>query len=151
MLRQTSPGIHIAGYVLAGGASSRFGPDKALAYFAGQTLLQRAVGLLREIADSVQVIAPCDRYPDFGEMTIPDRWPGEGALGGNLPALHPPREVGYPRNLDRFTRLARMWLSVESDCKLRHAVFDARLVGLHAGTRFFRRCGCAVPVFAYWR
>jgi molybdopterin-guanine dinucleotide biosynthesis protein A len=99
VLRRTSPGISIAGYVLAGGASSRFGPDKALAYLAGQTLLQRAVGLLREISDSVRVIAPSGRYPDFRELTIPDRWPGEGALGGILTALHASRECGYPWNL----------------------------------------------------
>lgn len=99
MIGQTSLGSRVAGYVLAGGASSRFGPDKALASFAGQTLLQRAVGLLREIADPVQVVAPSDRYPDFRDLTIPDRWPGEGALGGILTALHASRECGYPWNL----------------------------------------------------
>ena len=99
MLRQSSLGIQVAGYVLAGGASSRFGPDKALAYLGGRTLLQRAVAMLQEIADSVEVVAPRGRYSEFREMTIPDRWPGEGALGGILTALHASQQCGHPWNL----------------------------------------------------
>lgn len=150
MLRQNSPGIHIAGYVLAGGASSRFGPDKALAYFAGQTLLQRAVGLLRDIADSVEVIAPCDRYPDFAEMTIPDRWPGEGALGGILTALHASRECDYPWNLIvscDMPFLTRDWLGYMLE---RGFSGDADVLFPFSRTGVEPMCGCwrtaALPV-----
>jgi molybdenum cofactor guanylyltransferase len=78
----------VGGHVLAGGASSRFGSDKALAQLAGETVLQRLVGLLGEVADSVHVVTSGDRYPDFREKIVADRWPGEGALGGILTALY---------------------------------------------------------------
>jgi molybdopterin-guanine dinucleotide biosynthesis protein A len=78
----------VAGHVLAGGASSRFGSDKALARLAGETVLGRLVNLLGEVADSVHVVTTGDRYPDFRGKIVADRWPGEGALGGILTALH---------------------------------------------------------------
>jgi len=90
--RETPTFANVAGYVLAGGASSRFGSDKALARLAGQTVLQRMVGLLSGVADPVKVVTTCDRYPHFRENIVADRWPGEGALGGILSALNATRE-----------------------------------------------------------
>lgn len=84
--------VRTAGYVLAGGASSRFGSDKALAQLDGETVLQRMVRLLSEVAESARVVTIADRYPDFGKKIVADRWPGEGALGGILTALHDARE-----------------------------------------------------------
>jgi molybdenum cofactor guanylyltransferase len=77
----------VAGYVMAGGASTRFGFDKARAELDGQTLLVRMCGLLRDVTGSVSVVAPLGRYADSGERMVEDHWPGEGPLGGIITAL----------------------------------------------------------------
>jgi molybdopterin-guanine dinucleotide biosynthesis protein A len=82
-----SNGSEINGYVLAGGASSRFGRDKGLVELAGKTALQRACELVGQVAGSVQVVALAERYPDLRALIVADRWPGEGPLGGIITAL----------------------------------------------------------------
>lgn len=77
----------IAGYVVAGGASSRFGMDKALAKLGGQTMLERMCKLLGELTDNVSVVAPAGRYNDSGKRIVEDNWPGQGPLGGIITAL----------------------------------------------------------------
>ena len=69
----------ILGVVLAGGQSSRFGSDKALAELDGHTLLARAVDALSGWCEMV-VIAGREQGP---APCIPD-WPraGMGPLGG---------------------------------------------------------------------
>jgi len=103
-----------AGYVLAGGASSRFGSDKALAQVAGETVLQRMVRLLGEVADSVGVVTTGDRYPGFREKIVADRWPGEGPLGGVITALYAAKEDDCAWNVIvscDMPFLTREWLS----------------------------------------
>ena len=74
----------ILGAVLAGGKSTRFGSDKALAEVAGHTLMAQAVDTLSGWCDHVIVIgretAPAPTLPD---------WPaaGMGPLGGIAAAL----------------------------------------------------------------
>jgi molybdopterin-guanine dinucleotide biosynthesis protein A len=75
------------GYVLAGGASSRFGRDKSLLEFDGQTALRRAFDLVGEVAGNVQVVARSESYQDLQMPILADRWPGEGPLGGIITAL----------------------------------------------------------------
>jgi molybdopterin-guanine dinucleotide biosynthesis protein A len=77
----------IAGYVLAGGASSRFGSDKALARFGGETVLSRMCILMENVTGRVSVVAATSRYPELSTEVVPDRWPGEGPLGGIITAL----------------------------------------------------------------
>ncbi len=77
----------VHGYVLAGGASSRFGTDKALAEFQGQTILARTAKLLSTAVSAVKIVSPTAKLSDAAYKTIPDRWPGEGPLGGILTAL----------------------------------------------------------------
>ena len=76
--------IKILGAVLAGGASSRFGSDKALALFAGRPLIDHAIAaLIPQVADLVI----CGRdYPGFARV---DDMPvaGLGPLGGLCGAL----------------------------------------------------------------
>ena len=99
MIVQVSGNKKVAGYVLAGGASSRFGRDKALARLAGETLLQRMLRLLSAVADSVHIVATADRYPENRESIVSDLWPGEGALGAILTALHASRKSGFTWNV----------------------------------------------------
>ena len=77
----------ISGYVMAGGASSRFGMDKALAKLHGQTMLERMCNLLGEMTEDVSLVAAAGRYQDSGKRIVEDNWPGEGPLGGIITAL----------------------------------------------------------------
>jgi molybdopterin-guanine dinucleotide biosynthesis protein A len=83
----------VAAYVLAGGASSRFGSDKALAKIGDQTVLSRVCRLVGDAAGEVRVVAPAGRYPEFAAKLVSDRWPGEGPLGGITSALLETRET----------------------------------------------------------
>jgi len=82
----------ILGAVLAGGRSSRFGSDKALAMLGDQTLLDQAIAALRSQCDAVAVVgreeasAPC----------LPD-WPAPdmGPLAGLAAALRHARAQGF--------------------------------------------------------
>jgi molybdopterin-guanine dinucleotide biosynthesis protein A len=82
----------ILGVVLAGGQSSRFGSDKALAELGGQTLLARAFDTLTGFCELV-VVAGRERGPGH---CIPD-WPhpNMGPLGGIAAALRLARDEGY--------------------------------------------------------
>lgn len=82
----------ILGCVLAGGQSSRFGSDKALAELKGHTLLARAVDSLSGWCEHVVVVgretAPAPTLPDWPR-------PGMGPLGGLAAALHLAADEGY--------------------------------------------------------
>ena len=82
----------ILGVVLAGGLSTRFGSDKALAELGGRTLLARAVDTLSGFAEYV-VIAGRDHGP---APCIPD-WPhaGMGPLGGIAAGLRLAQDEDY--------------------------------------------------------
>jgi molybdopterin-guanine dinucleotide biosynthesis protein A len=82
----------ILGCILAGGQSSRFGSDKALAELGGHTLLARAVDLLAGWTELVVVVG----REDAPALTLPD-WPrpGMGPLGGLAAALHLAEDEGY--------------------------------------------------------
>src|SRR5260370_24014199 len=77
----------IAGYVLAGGGSRRFGRDKALVEVGGMPMLQRMIELLRRVTKEVKIVAAPNKYAAFGATTVEDRGPGEGRLGGIITAL----------------------------------------------------------------
>jgi molybdenum cofactor guanylyltransferase len=77
----------LAGYVMAGGASRRFGSDKALAEFGGRTLLACMCELVLAAAGNVHVVAPKGRYAELEFPSMEDRWPDEGPLGGIITAL----------------------------------------------------------------
>lgn len=82
----------ILGLVLAGGKSSRFGSDKALAEYDGHTLLSRAVDTLSGYCEFVVVVgrgtAPAPCIPDWPH-------PGMGPLGGIAAGLHHALDVGF--------------------------------------------------------
>ena len=80
------------GAVLAGGASRRFGSDKALAVLDGQTLLERAAARLDPWCGAVVVVG----RGDGPVATVPD-WPAPamGPLGGIAGALRAARDRGF--------------------------------------------------------
>jgi molybdopterin-guanine dinucleotide biosynthesis protein A len=77
----------VAGFVLAGGSSRRFGQDKALVRIGDQVLLPRLCFVLREVARSVTIVGAPEKYGRLGMPCLPDRWPGDGPLGGIVTAL----------------------------------------------------------------
>ena len=75
------------GFVQAGGASTRFGSDKALVRLDGKTMLARTTEIVAAVCDSVQIVAPAGKYPNPPAVVCADRYPGDGPLGGILTAL----------------------------------------------------------------
>ena len=77
------------GAVLAGGASSRMGTDKAFIEIEGEPMVVRAVGALRAAgAESTLVVGgDAARLGALGLDAVPDRYPGQGPLGGVITAL----------------------------------------------------------------
>jgi molybdopterin-guanine dinucleotide biosynthesis protein A len=85
---EAGAGGDAAGFVLAGGQSSRMGKDKALVEFAGQPLVVRALGILRQaglvasIAGARSELAECAPVvDDLGPNA------GQGPLSGICSAL----------------------------------------------------------------
>jgi molybdopterin-guanine dinucleotide biosynthesis protein A len=86
----------ILGAILAGGRSSRFGSDKALALFEGRALIDRVADALRPQLDAIVVIGR--DYP--GIASAPDRpAPDFGPLGGIAGAMHHAQRHGFDQVL----------------------------------------------------
>ena len=85
----TAPG-RTGGAVLCGGASRRFGRDKALVEIDGRPMAEH-VGSVLEGAGCHPVVfvgGAGDRLAaSTGREFVPDTWPGEGPLGGVIDAL----------------------------------------------------------------
>jgi len=77
----------VAGFILAGGASSRMGRDKALLEIGGVPLLVRTARLLEPLTPAVTVIGPPERYSGLGLRVVPDDSAGLGPLAGLATAL----------------------------------------------------------------
>ena len=88
-----------AGFVLAGGRSTRMGRDKALlpavrtnnggdtSREGGRTLLEQIANCVRDAAGSVVIIGPPERYAFTGFPVIADIVEAKGPLGGICTAL----------------------------------------------------------------
>jgi molybdopterin-guanine dinucleotide biosynthesis protein A len=84
----------LAGLVLAGGGSTRFGSDKALAVVDGLTLLDRAVACLRAACDGPVLVASGDgtSRPGVADGQVAEVVAGAGplsAIAAGLEALRP--------------------------------------------------------------
>jgi molybdopterin-guanine dinucleotide biosynthesis protein A len=77
----------VAGFVLAGGESSRMGRDKALLTLEGEPLVARIAGIVEAVTGSATIIGPPERYAHLGFEVIADRVAGAGPLGGIETAL----------------------------------------------------------------
>lgn len=100
----------IAGFVLAGGASSRMGRAKALLEIGGVPLLVRTVRLVESVAGPATVIGSPDAYRSLKLRLIDDDLPGAGPLGAIATAL---RASTAPWNLVvacDLPYLTREWL-----------------------------------------
>ena len=76
----------VAGFVLAGGKSSRMGTDKAFLELDGRTLLSRMIKLVGGITPDVHIVGPRNKFEPLGPV-IEDLYPARGPLGGIHAAL----------------------------------------------------------------
>ena len=79
--------MQTAGFVLAGGASSRMGTNKAFLLYQGRTLLDIAISAVRDTAGNVTVIGSPELYNHLGLPVTPDLRPHSGPLAGIETAL----------------------------------------------------------------
>ena len=78
----------IAGFILAGGESSRMGVDKGLLEIAGEPMIVRAARLVESVVGAPAVVVGTpEKYRGLGLRAIADDWPGCGPLGGIATAL----------------------------------------------------------------
>jgi len=75
-----------AGFILAGGKSSRLGVDKAFLEFQGRTLLERAIETLRDVCDTVTIVGDPAKFATYGAV-VTDVYRDCGPLGGIHAAL----------------------------------------------------------------
>ena len=76
-----------AGFVLAGGQSSRMGQDKALLPWKGATLIESVAREVLDATGNVALIGSSERYGNLGFTVISDKVEGCGPLGGLHTAL----------------------------------------------------------------
>ena len=78
--------MEAAGFVLAGGKSTRMGQDKALLALDGLTLVEHALLSLGPVCAQVSIAGGDARLGRFAPV-VPDDHPGCGPLGGIMAAL----------------------------------------------------------------
>ena len=78
--------MEAAGFVLAGGRSSRMGRDKAELEVGGVTLVARGLASLKTVCAEVAIAGGDERLARFGRV-VRDETPDCGPLGGIVAAL----------------------------------------------------------------
>ncbi len=76
----------VAGFVLAGGKSSRMGQDKALLQLGQRTLLEHALELARAATGNAWIVGNAEKFASFGPV-LEDLYPECGPLAGIQSAL----------------------------------------------------------------
>jgi molybdenum cofactor guanylyltransferase len=77
----------MTGLVLAGGASTRMGADKALLTVAGETLVARVVRRLRPVCGEVLVASGGRPLPGLGDAEVADAVTDAGPMAGIVAGL----------------------------------------------------------------
>lgn len=99
-----------AGFILAGGASSRMGRAKALLEIAGEPMVVRTARLIESVVGPATVVGAAADYNKLGLRSIEDDVPGAGPLEAIATAL---RVSSAPWNLILacdLPYLTREWL-----------------------------------------
>lgn len=74
--------VSISGYVLAGGKSSRFGSNKALALLDGKPMIEYSLDLLRLYSQHIYISGVKDEYKSLNISMIEDLVNEKGPIGG---------------------------------------------------------------------
>src|SRR5918912_2001731 len=74
--------MRVEGFILAGGASSRMGRDKAALRLGEETLVARVASALTGIATRVSVVSSRHAADSFGLPVVRGVFEGAGAVGG---------------------------------------------------------------------
>ena len=123
----------VAGFVLAGGQSTRMGRDKASISFAGQPLALRAVSLLREAGLTASLAGANSSLAALAPI-VEDREPGLGPLSGICAAM-----ASTPARLAVFLPVDLPLLPASLITLLvRHALVTMRAVTLPAVSGFLQ-------------
>ena len=86
--RSRTPNMsEVEGFILAGGASSRMGTDKARLVLDGRTFIERIAGALRAITPDISVVSARPESLGLNLPVVPDIYRECGALGGLHGAL----------------------------------------------------------------
>jgi len=109
-----------AGFVLAGGRSSRMGTDKALVAFHGQPLVVHALGILREAGLSASIAGSRSALSAYAPV-VEDAESGLGPLGGICAAM--------ASTAARWTVFVPVDLPLLPASLVRYLVNNARLTG----------------------
>ena len=131
----------ILGVVLAGGASRRFGSNKALAELGNRGLLLRVVERARP--QVAQLALGGSNPAGIAVPVIPDMLPSEGPLTGVYSALHRARATGF-RAVATFTCDAPFF-PLDLVSRLAEGMPPQQ------GCRFALSAGIRHPAFAIWR
>ncbi len=82
-----TPNSEIAGFILAGGESTRMGRNKAALELGGVPMLVRTARLVEAVAGTPRIVGNLNGFDSFGLTAIADDWPGAGPLGGIATAV----------------------------------------------------------------
>lgn len=77
----------VTGFVLAGGKSTRMGRDKAVLQLDGRTLLEHALGTVKQVCGKALILGSRELYGQYDAGVVEDIYPGCGPLSGIHAAL----------------------------------------------------------------
>ena len=134
----------VAGYILAGGGSTRFGRDKALVEVGGRPMISRMSELVRSVTRQMKIVAAPGKYDAFGVEIVEDGWPGEGPLGGIITALEDAAMSAVPPEWNLIVScdmpfLTQEWLAFLGE---RAAKSKAQVVFAHSASGPEPLCAC---------
>jgi molybdopterin-guanine dinucleotide biosynthesis protein A len=155
-----TPRHHVAAFILAGGASSRMGRDKALLDFGGVPLILHTARLLEPLVSEVTVVGSPDRYAPLGLHAIADEsnrqaqggrdTPNRGPLAGIAAALAATHSIWNLVVACDLPYLSAEWLDWLLSRALRsraEAVVPQTKQGMEPLAAVYRR-ECAAPIAA---
>jgi molybdopterin-guanine dinucleotide biosynthesis protein A len=122
-----------AGFVLAGGRSSRMGSDKALLPFRGHTLVEHVAGQVHHAAGNVTLVGEPERYSYLSYPVIGDIYPARGPLSGihaALAASHEEWNLIVACDMPEVTAAFLSRILARAACAKAHAVIPAGPSGL---------------------
>jgi molybdenum cofactor guanylyltransferase len=148
----------VAGFILAGGASSRMGRDKGLLDFGGVPLIVHTARLLQPIVAEVTVVGSPNRYAKFGLRVVADKAQalhglessGCGPLAGIATALSAtlmPWNLVVACDLPYLSAKWLDWLLSRALCSQAEVVVPRTERGIEPLAAVYRR-ECSAPIAA---